>query len=87
MGDNKFALIIANDSYTDPDLHKLAAPSQDAKALARVLADPSLGGFEVLPFLLNETSYKVSLAIDEFFGGTMTNMKVAIMTDIRICIR
>jgi len=44
----------------------LVAPSQDAEALARVLADPAIGGFEVQT-LLNEPSYEVNRAIEAFF--------------------
>ena len=41
------ALIIANAAYTDPALSRLRSPGEDAEALATVLADPHIGGFDV----------------------------------------
>lgn len=41
------ALIIANAAYTDPALSRLRSPGEDAEALAAVLADPHIGGFDV----------------------------------------
>lgn len=41
----------------DSDLRRLIAPAQDAKALAEVLRDPEIGGFEVKT-LLDKPSYK-----------------------------
>ncbi len=42
----RIALIIGNNEYRDPHLHQLAAPEVDAKAVAKVLYDNSIGGFE-----------------------------------------
>jgi hypothetical protein len=61
------ALIVANDSYTDPGLSRLRAPDSDAQALARVLRDPDIGDFEVR-VLLNEPAHEVNLAVEEFFA-------------------
>jgi hypothetical protein len=61
------ALIVANDSYTDPGLSRLRAPDSDAQALARVLRDPGIGDFEVR-VLLNEPAHEVNLAVEEFFA-------------------
>ena len=47
MSATKSALIIANYRYDHPDLRQLTAPAQDAESLARVLADPAVGGFQV----------------------------------------
>ncbi|MGN9907470.1 caspase, EACC1-associated type [Phytohabitans sp. LJ34] len=41
------ALVIANAHYDDPGLAQLRSPSHDADALARVLGDPTIGGFNV----------------------------------------
>jgi uncharacterized RDD family membrane protein YckC len=41
--------------------------ASDAQALARVLQDPRIGGFEVRT-LLNEPAYKVNEAVEEFFA-------------------
>lgn len=43
----RYALIIAVNSYEDPGLRGLRAPSTDADALQRVLADPGIGGYQV----------------------------------------
>ena len=43
----RFALIVANGAYSDPKLSRLRSPTTDAEALARVLRDPEIGGFEV----------------------------------------
>ena len=61
------ALIVASDDYTDPGLRRLRAPASDARALAVVLQDPGIGGFEVRT-LLNEPAHEVNLAVEEFFA-------------------
>jgi uncharacterized RDD family membrane protein YckC len=61
------ALIVASDAYTDPGLRRLRAPASDAQALAGVLRDPQIGGFEVRT-LLNEPAHEVNLAVEEFFA-------------------
>lgn len=65
----RFALIIANYQYEDPDLRQLIAPAQDANSLKKVLSDPEIGGFIVERFLINEPSHKVNLAIEAFFDN------------------
>jgi formylglycine-generating enzyme required for sulfatase activity len=44
---DRLALIIANSEFDDPKLARLATPGRDAEALAQVLGDPAIGGFEV----------------------------------------
>jgi hypothetical protein len=66
VNENRFALIVASSEYEDPELRRLTAPDNDAAALASVLSDPALGGFQVKK-LINETSLVVSQAIEEFF--------------------
>jgi uncharacterized RDD family membrane protein YckC len=61
------ALIVASDAYTDPGLRRLRAPASDAQALAAVLRDPQIGGFEVRT-LLNEPAHEVNEAVEEFFA-------------------
>src|SRR6266540_6888619 len=68
MGSSRSALIVASDDYTDPGLRRLRAPASDARALAGVLQDPGIGGFEVHT-LLNEPAHQVNLAVEEFFDG------------------
>jgi hypothetical protein len=61
------ALIVASSDYADAGLRRLHAPSSDARALAVVLHDPEIGGFEVRT-LLNEPAHEVNLAVEEFFS-------------------
>jgi len=61
------ALIVASDDYTDPGLRRLRAPASDAQALAGVLRDPQIGGFEART-LLNQPAHEVNLAVEEFFA-------------------
>jgi hypothetical protein len=66
------ALIIGGDDYSDPGLRRLRAPASDARALARVLEDPAIGGFDVRT-LLNEPAHLVSLAVEEFFADRLAD--------------
>jgi uncharacterized caspase-like protein len=61
------ALIVASDQYQDPGLGRLRAPASDAEALAAVLRDPGIGGFQVRT-LLNAPAHEVNLAVEEFFA-------------------
>jgi sugar lactone lactonase YvrE len=61
------ALIVASEEFTDPGLRRLRAPASDARALAAVLQDPGIGGFEVRT-LLNEPAHVINLAVEEFFA-------------------
>ena len=64
----KYALIIGNSQYDDPTLKGLQAPDADARALADVLRDAAIGGFEVQT-LINESSFKITQEIDSFFDN------------------
>jgi hypothetical protein len=55
--------------YDDTGLRRLATPAQDAEALAQVLEDPRIAGFEVR-VLLNAPTHEVGLAISEFYNGS-----------------
>jgi hypothetical protein len=44
---SRSALIVANGEYRNEKLRRLRAPAHDADALATVLQDPTIGGFEV----------------------------------------
>jgi uncharacterized caspase-like protein len=61
------ALIVASYDYQDPGLRRLRAPARDAEALARVLRDRDIGGFDVRT-MLNEPAYVVTEAVEEFFA-------------------
>ncbi|HDD25027.1 MAG TPA: caspase family protein, partial [Chloroflexi bacterium] len=63
----RYALIIASWEYEDRRLKRLVAPPQDAEALARVLEDQNIGGFDAVEVLLNRSSHEVNRAIEAFF--------------------
>ena len=63
----RHALIIATGSYDDEDLSRLRSPAQDATALARVLADPSIGEFEV-EAVVDQPARLVRRAMERFFA-------------------
>lgn len=64
----KYALVIGNTEYTDPRLAQLTAPGKDTEDFARILRDPELAAFDDVKVLLNEPSYTIIEAIDEFFA-------------------
>jgi hypothetical protein len=64
---SKYALIIANTEYTDPNLAQLSAPGKDAEEFARVLKDKEIGAFDDVKVLLNHPDSTAREAIDEFF--------------------
>ena len=61
------ALIVATDTYQDPGLGRLRAPSRDAERLSEVLADPDIGGYDVR-VLTNARSYEILEAVEEFYA-------------------
>jgi hypothetical protein len=61
------ALIVASYDYQDPGLRRLRAPAHDAEALARVLQDPQIGGFEVRS-MLNEPAHVINEGVEDFFA-------------------
>ena len=62
------ALIIANSRYEDPDLISLPSAEVDGQAMADVLSDPSVAGFEV-ETLENATATAMRARVREFFSG------------------
>jgi hypothetical protein len=62
----RIALIVATYEYQDTGLRQLVAPAQDTEALARVLKEPEIGGFDVQE-LVNRPSYEVNRQIESFF--------------------
>ncbi|MHC3390314.1 caspase family protein [Streptomyces lavendulocolor] len=71
MDDSRYALIIANDDYQEGGLQKLTSPAADAEALAEVLGNPRIGGFQV-NIVRNEPSYVVRSRIEDFFAERRT---------------
>ncbi|MFE2426091.1 caspase family protein [Streptomyces sp. NPDC059373] len=60
------ALLIANYDYQDAGLRRLTAPGHDTEALAAVLRDPDIAGFEVTT-LINEPHHRVGEAIGDLY--------------------
>jgi Caspase domain len=67
MDGKRSALILASYEYEDAGLQLLRAPARDAEALAEVLRDPEVGGFEVRT-VLNQPAHVANLAVEEFFA-------------------
>jgi len=63
---NKRALIIGNSVYEDPQLVRLKTPDADVNALAEVLRDPTIGGFDEVTTLVNEQSAAIRRKIAGF---------------------
>ncbi|MGI5455690.1 caspase, EACC1-associated type [Streptomyces sp. CA-249302] len=59
-------MLIATYEYQDRALRQLTAPAHDAEALAAVLRDPDIAGFEVTT-LVNQPHHLVGEAIGEFY--------------------
>lgn len=67
MSGSRLALIVANADYADAGLRRLAAPSRDAEALAEVLGDHGIGGFDV-SVLHDATAQALRVAVEDFFA-------------------
>jgi len=63
----RYALIVAGYEYQDPGLRRLRAPARDAEALAGVLRDAQIGGFDVRA-MVNEPAHVVNEAVEDFFA-------------------
>lgn len=61
------ALVVANARYDDPALAALRAPTHDADALAQVLGDPAIGGFDV-ELLMDADERTVRRRVAGFFA-------------------
>lgn len=62
----RLAMLIATYEYQDSALRQLTAPAHDADALAAVLRDPAIAGFEVTT-LVNQPHHLVGEAIGDFY--------------------
>jgi molecular chaperone DnaK len=63
---SKRCLIIANQLYDDPGLDELPGAAQDATALAEVLGDANIGGFQV-EVMRDESASRCKRRIEGFF--------------------
>ncbi|MFI1656340.1 caspase family protein [Streptomyces sp. NPDC020472] len=66
-GGERQALIVVTSAYDDPGLGALRAPTDDAEALAEVLGDPDVGGFEV-EVLTDPDSHRLRVEVEDFFA-------------------
>ena len=67
----KYALIIGNNKYDDRKLAQLKTPAADSQALAKILDDQTIGSFDEVTPLINQTETRVRRAISAF----LTNKK------------
>jgi hypothetical protein len=67
MTGSRKALLIATDSYVDPELSRLHAPEADVAGLYAVLSDPAIGGY-VATQHLNGSEPGVTRALEDFFA-------------------
>ena len=67
MVSRKFALIIGNSEYEDKSLAELLKPSADAKALAEIIRDPEIGGFDEVTVLVDQPATTIRRAVSSFF--------------------
>jgi hypothetical protein len=63
------ALIVANGEYDHEGLRHLRSPGADAAALADVLGDPAIGGFDVV-VVRDEPAHVVQAQIEELFSSS-----------------
>lgn len=63
----RFALVVVVGSYRDAGLTALRSPARDAVELAEVLADPGIGGFEVIS-LTDPGVQELREGIEEFLA-------------------
>ncbi|MET7291255.1 caspase family protein [Streptomyces griseoloalbus] len=66
MSAGRYALLVATGRYDNEALRQLRSPARDARALAEVLEDPEIGGFEVST-VVDGRHQEVTRAIEHFF--------------------
>jgi WD40 repeat protein len=71
LSGSRLALVVATGTYADPGLSRLRAPARDAEDLARVLADPGIGGFAVTT-VIDQSAHQIRLAVEDFLAGRGT---------------
>ncbi|WP_367136031.1 type VII secretion protein EccCb [Saccharothrix sp. HUAS TT1] len=65
----RIALLIATSRYLDPKLTTLAATVTEAQQLSQLLVDPTLGGFESAPVVIDGSKSAVERAVEDFLRG------------------
>lgn len=69
QGPRRLALLVATSHYDDPAFEQLRGATGDVEALKKVLADPSIGEFEIAGSLTDRAKPEVEEAIAEFFSS------------------
>jgi Caspase domain len=69
MDGERRALIVAIDEYDHEGLRHLLAPAADARALAEVLGDPQIGGFDV-HVVRNEPAHVIQAQVEDLFADS-----------------
>src|SRR6266508_3760365 len=65
----KYALIIGNNKYDDQKLAQLKTPAADSQALAKILDDKTIGSFDEVTPLINQTEGRVRRAVSAFLAN------------------
>ncbi|NVI92966.1 FtsK/SpoIIIE domain-containing protein [Actinomadura sp. BRA 177] len=65
---SRIALLVATTEYVDPGLRLLRSPAQDARRLAALLEDDSVGYFDQVLVLANEPKAAIEEHIEELFA-------------------
>lgn len=65
----KYALVIGNTIYNDSKLAQLKTPEADSIALANVLSDAQIGGFDSVKSLVNKNDFEIRIEISSFFSS------------------
>ncbi|MGI8686302.1 MAG: caspase, EACC1-associated type [Acidimicrobiales bacterium] len=68
MEATRAALVVAAHEFVDPKFQRLRSPAQDVDALAGVLGEEGIGGFEIKT-VVNQTSFVVQQELERFFSG------------------
>ncbi len=69
----KYALIVGNSRYQDATLAKLKTPDADSRALAEVLGDKGIGGFDEVRTVTNQVRQDTQVAIENFLKEKKTD--------------
>ena len=67
MSGRRSALVVAVDDYEHPGLRALPSAAADADALASVLGDPAVAGFDVR-VVRNQPAYEIQARIEDLFA-------------------
>ena len=67
MAGRRTALVVAVDDYEHPGLRRLRSPAADAEALASVLGDPAVAGFDV-QVVRNQPAHEIQARVEDLFA-------------------